>query len=368
MWQTICLILALTTVGLVIIRQLAIKYYHKRNTHSDNIKGKLVVVTGATSGVGLETVIDCFLRGATVVFLGRRAQLVKERIIPNLIARVKLSQPSKYLNAEELTQDVTDLEKGMFDLDGNFSSKRLMYRKCDLADLVQVKAFADYVISLHRPVKLIFNNAGSVYGNYTTTAQGIEMTTGVNILSHYYLVELLMTHLDKEARIVCVSSILCLFVGNKIGKLDIDRVLNPSKEGYFNWAQYSYSKLGVNLLAAGLQKILDKKKINAKSVSLHPGVIMSGFICTMHPIIYYSYLAFLPIPWSFMKTCEEGAQTSLHCALMPFAELEGGAYYSDCSKASHNKSITDENIAEFMKRSETIVNKAIKGKIENLVY
>jgi retinol dehydrogenase-13 len=368
MWLTIFLTLLITAVCLAITRQLAVKYYHKLNAHTSDIKGKLVVVTGATSGVGVETVAECFMRGATVVFNGRRAHLVKQNVIPYLLRRLELATPNEVLSQDEISQDIEDLKKGIYDKDGNFTSKRIIYRKCDLADLDQVKLFADHIISLNRPVQILFNNAGAVFGSYKSTTQNFESTTGVNILSHFYLAELLMENLANEARIICVSSIMSLFVANKIAKLDLDKVLNPSKEGYFNWAQYSYSKLGVVLLAAGIQKQLDKKKISAKAVSLHPGAIMSGFMSTMHPFIYYSYLAFKPIPWSFMKNCIEGAQTSLYCAFMPYKELEGGAYYSDCAKANRNKAVTEENTNEFMRRAGEQIAKATKRPLKNLSW
>ena len=73
-------------VFFLLVRAFCIRVYHKRNSHlSKELKGKLVVVTGGTSGIGRETVVDLFMQGATVVFNGRKSERIASIIVARLL-------------------------------------------------------------------------------------------------------------------------------------------------------------------------------------------------------------------------------------------------------------------------------------------
>ena len=190
----------------------------------------------------------------------------------------------------------------------------------------------------------------------------------MNVLAGFYLIDQLLDKLDDQARIVNVSSVMSKFINNYDGDIDFKEYFKTSNKGYFDWMQYTRSKLGVVLYTAGLQQVLDKKGIKTKAVSLHPGAISSELMSTMHPAIYFCYRAFFPLAWCFMKNCAEGSQTTLFCSYMPYEDLVGCEYYSDCRLAGKSLGATQRNINMFMNKCKATIEPLIQGKqIKHLI-
>merc|ERR1719469_117448 len=100
------------------------------------------------------------------------------------------------------------------------------------------------------------------------------------------------------------------------------------------------------LFAAGLSSYVTTTKTGElKSVSLHPGVILTSFSREFYPLMKFFFTVIRPITWLFFKDVEHGAATSLHCCLCPLEELEDKAYYSDCkvkAKTQQSSSVESE--------------------------
>ncbi|KAF8381053.1 hypothetical protein PRIPAC_70195 [Pristionchus pacificus] len=139
--------------------------------------GKVAVVTGANTGIGLETVRELNKRGAKVYMLCR--------------------------NEQRAVEAIRDLEESGCD------ASRLSFINCDLCSKENVRACAKTIYELSDSIDILINNAGLAVGKYQLTADGHEMTWATNHLGPFLLTELLLPLIEKapEGRIVNVSSI-----------------------------------------------------------------------------------------------------------------------------------------------------------------
>ena len=166
------------------------------------------------------------------------------------------------------------------------------------------------------------------------------MTMYVNHLAPTYLTHLLMPLLSvtPQSRVINVSS--RAHTRNEkmksplvpdFGDYFFDNMKN---EEYSRARVYNTSKLANVLFTKGLDRHIKKNGLDMKTASLHPGVIRSEFWRDMGLFATYGYYLFLPVIFTVLKSENEGAQTTLHCSLMPFKQLESGGYYSDCGLIS----------------------------------
>ena len=364
-------ILLYSVITILLLKLIAILFVHKSNPFHRDLHRKFIIVSGATSGVGRELVIDLFFKGAIVIFLGRRASLVQNEIIPEIKQRlsklIASGSTTAALSLEDLKQDLIDLEKGIFTPKGDFNSKRLVYRRVDLADLTQIKAFADEVRSRGTPVDILINNAGSLFHKFSKTAQDIESNVGLNLVSNYYMVECLLDFMAKEGRIINTASCIHYLLDNKAKKLNLDEYFIEKQDGYFDFFMYARAKLGVVLFTSGLHQLIERRGLNVKAVCLHPGVVMSHFMHNLHPTLTAIYkLTRVPFSWTLMKSPAQGMQTTLYCSSIPYEQLEGGKYYSECGRATPSAAVTAENVNAIMQRCSDVVCKATKEPVKQL--
>ncbi len=196
--------------------------------------GKVVIVTGASSGLGFEIVRAFVSKGAKVVMAVRnpvKGNEAKEKI------------------RKECSQAVIDV------------------MKLDLAELASIRRFADDFRKRYSRLDLLINNAGVMALPYGKTADGFELQFGTNHLGHFALTILLMDMLKKVpgSRVVTVSS-----GAHSFGVLDFDD-LNWEKRRYNKWQAYGDSKLANLYFTRELQRLLDEEGINMLAVAAHPG-------------------------------------------------------------------------------------------------
>ncbi len=196
--------------------------------------GRVAVVTGANTGIGLETAAALVRRGAHVVLACRNQ--AKGRAAATRIAAGGASG----------TLDVMAL---------------------DLADLASVRAFsAAFRDGLDR-LDLLINNAGVMWPPASKTVDGFELQFGTNHLGHFALTARLLDRLrtTSGSRVVTVSS-----VSHRFGTIDFDDLHWESRTYHPNRA-YGQSKLANLLFAYELQRRLDRAGIETMSVAAHPG-------------------------------------------------------------------------------------------------
>ncbi|XP_059046021.1 retinol dehydrogenase 12-like [Achroia grisella] len=270
---------------------------------SKHLVGKVVIITGANSGIGYETAKDLAHRGARVILACRNEQ--------------------RGLTAQN-------------NIIADTGNQDIHYRQLDLASLSSVRNFAEDILKNEKRLDVLINNAGIYATKCTKTVDGHLLDLQSNHLGPFLLTNLLLPLLKKtgSSRIVNVSSI-----AHKYGKLDVND-LNMEKQPYSGGAAYANSKLCNVLMTAELSQQLKGHDVTANS--LHPGVIDTDIIPNREKILM-KLLSLLFKP--YFKTKWEGAQTSIYLAVSPEVQGVSGYYYSDCQQKSTSKLAQDRNLA-----------------------
>ena len=195
--------------------------------------GRVAVVTGANSGLGLVAATELARADATVVLAARSSEKAEA-------ARA------------EISSEVT--------------SARLDARTLDLADLSSVRDFATQVSAAHPRLDLLINNAGVMMAPKQQTADGFELQFGTNHLGHFALTGLLLPSLagGSGSRVVTVSSI-----EHKPGRIDFDDL--QSERDYSRRGAYQQSKLANAVFGLELDRRLRASESGVESLLAHPG-------------------------------------------------------------------------------------------------
>lgn len=195
---------------------------------------RVVLVTGATSGLGEASAIALATRGARVVLATRDATRTGA-----LMDRIRARRPT------------TALE----------------HLPIDLADLASVRTAAARFAETHGHLDVLLANAGVMATPLRRTADGFELQIGVNHLGHHALIGLLLPQLvaAPAGRVVVVSS-----SAHRLARLDVDD-LNWERRRYERWGAYGASKLANLLLVRELQARFTAAGTGAIAVGAHPG-------------------------------------------------------------------------------------------------
>lgn len=272
-----------------------------------DLSGRVALVTGANTGIGLVTARELARYGAHVFIACRSA----ERAAPAL-AQMRAVCPDAKVEALTL----------------------------DLGDFASVRACAQSFLATGLPLHLLVNNAG-LAGARGLTTSGFELAFGVNHMGHFLLTQLLLDRLraSAPARIVTVAS----RAHTRTNGIDWEALRQPtrSRTGIH---EYAVSKLANVWFSAELSRRLAGSGV--QTYALHPGVVASD--------------VWRSVPWPLrpliklrMISTEEGALTSLHCASSPACAAESGLYYDRCRPRPPSKLGQDRALAEELwRRSE----------------
>jgi NAD(P)-dependent dehydrogenase (short-subunit alcohol dehydrogenase family) len=204
--------------------------------------GKVVLITGANSGIGFETARVLADHGAHVVMACR--------------------DPEKARRAADVLEN--DLDQSSIEI-----------LPLDLADPLAVRRAAEQFRSEHARLDLLINNAGVMGTPYRQTADGFELQMATNHLGHFALTGLLLDRLltSGHARVVTVSSHL-----HRYGHIDFDDV--AGRKGGNTWQHYGTSKLANLLFTSELSRRLLANQESAIAVAAHPGWTRSNLFGT----------------------------------------------------------------------------------------
>jgi NAD(P)-dependent dehydrogenase (short-subunit alcohol dehydrogenase family) len=267
------------------------------------MSGQTVLVTGATSGLGLE---------ASVKLAGMGAELV-------LVAR-----------------DRARGEAAVADVRKRSGSPTVSVRYCDFASLAQVRALAAEVKASHSTLGVLVNNAGSCSATRVLTEDGFERTFAVNHLGSFLLTNLLLDVLKRSApaRVVTVAS-----AAHRQGTLPFDD-LQFEHGGYTTMRAYARSKLANVLFTTALARRLAGTGVTANCV--HPGVVATN-IWSYTPWYTQPLIAIGKV---FMTSAEQGAETVVHLAASPEVQGLTGGYYERNRIVLPSGLAQDEELAE----------------------
>lgn len=270
-------------------------------TEALDLTGKTYLVTGANSGLGLETMRVLALRGAHVIGTARSQEK----------AVVACASVSGKTTPEQL----------------------------ELTDFPSVVACAARVRAMDIPIDGLICNAGVVSIQEHTLVHGLEMHFVVNHLGHFILVNQLMDQVlrAEQGRFVFVSS-EAHKSAPEAGILFDD--LSWNNTAYDPGAAYGHSKLANALCSRELARRTSGS--TATSNALHPGVIVTNAIRNMSGIM--QFLA-QTVGRLFTKTVEEGAATQTYLATYPGLAGVRGYYFVDCNPAEGTAHLTDDAMA-----------------------
>ncbi|GAA4297319.1 SDR family oxidoreductase [Nibribacter koreensis] len=253
-------------------------------TQQDN-SGKVMVVTGASSGIGKATAEALAQTGATVVMVCRhegRAQQAMDAItatVPN--ARLKL-------------------------------------HLADLSELEMVRSLAQELKEHYPAIDVLINNAGIIPGLMSTSKEGLELAWVTNHLAPFLLTNLLMDNLlaAPQARIINLTS-----EAHRLGQIDFGQLGNPKH--YSAITAYADSKLANILFTYELAKRTEFTNLSVNCV--HPGVVATNFGKSSSRFVR----AMLWMGRLFMRSSQKGAETPVFLATSPLVEKVSGKYYKD---------------------------------------
>jgi NAD(P)-dependent dehydrogenase (short-subunit alcohol dehydrogenase family) len=277
-----------------------------------DLSGRTALVTGATTGLGLETARALAAAGAHVVISARTAE-----------------RGDGALEAIRALVPEASVEAGVM----------------ELGSLTSVRTFADEVAARHGALHLLVANAGIMMVPFGRTEDGFELQFGTNHLGHFLLVSRLLPLLQAGApsRVVVLSS-----GGHAASGVDLDDP-NYERRAYDKMGAYGQSKSANVLFAQELDRRYGPSGVHAFSV--HPGMVRTdlGRHFTADDFGELKQRA-ARSGGSLPKSVgvEVGASTSVWAATDPELEGHGGAYLADCALARAASHATDPEVASAL--------------------
>ncbi len=247
------------------------------------MKGKTVVATGATSGIGEAAVLALAAMGARIVFVARdegRAKSTMRKLqakAPGLEHRAHLA---------------------------------------DLSSMAEARGVGAAIVASEPRIDALINNAGAMFSERRVTPEGLELTFALNHMAYFVLTEALRERLvaSAPARIVSTAS-----TAHQGASLDFDDL--QSAKGYSGFKAYGRSKLANILFTRELARRLARTGVTA--TCLHPGVVATrfgdssgGWVSRLMPLVRPFFLA-----------PEKGADTIVYLASSPEVEKTSGEYF-----------------------------------------
>lgn len=298
------------------------------------IDGKVVIVTGANSGLGKATTEDLALRGGKIYMACR-----------------SIDKGSKA--AEEILSTHPGIK-----------NSQLVVLKLDLGSSKSIKAFVDEFSKHEKVLNILVNNAGiGLNPAGTKTEDGIETNIGVNCFGPFRLTTLLADRLIAGApsRVVTISADT-EYMAPETFQLDD---LNNEK-GTLSWIQVEYhSRLCAESYTTEFGRRL--KDAGVTTYSLHPGIVFTDG--GTRKLIGNEFITdmLVKITPYFMKSAVEGAQTQICCAVDPALSQESGKFYTNCEKVETHPIIADVDIArklwDAMMRAFSLENSDMHEKL-----
>ena len=274
-----------------------------------NLTDKVIIVTGANTGIGKEIARDLAKREAKVIMACR---------------------------------DMEKCENTRRDIVIESRNKYVYCRPCDLASQKSIRDFVEQFKKEQKKLHILINNAGVMRCPKMYTQEGIELQFGVNHIGHFLLTNLLLDTLKDSApsRIVNVSS-----SAHKRGKIKFDDLNNDKT--YEPGEAYAQSKLANILFTKELANKLKGTGVTVNAV--HPGIVRTEIM--RHMGIYQNFLGRLTVDtltWLFIKTPIKGAQSVLFAALDPSLDNVTGEYFINNKVAEVSNEAKNDKVIKWL--------------------
>ena len=264
---------------------------------------KIILITGATAGIGQAAALTLAAQGHEIVVVGRNA--------------AKTESVAQQLRAQT----------------GNPAIHFLL---ADFSDLEQVRELAHQVKNQFPPLDVLINNAGAYFNTRRKTIYGVEKTFLVNHLAPFLLTNLLLDHLQNHARIINVASRRHFKSQLDLNDLNLERF-------YFGLDAYGRSKLANILFTYELARKLNNQPITVNA--LHPGLVETD-------IFKSDFWIFgPPLKWMISRislTPEQGADTTIFLATSADVQGVTGKYFVKREAVPSSPLSYDEDLAKHL--------------------
>ena len=265
------------------------------------MKDKIVLITGASSGIGKATAIALAKLGATILFVSRNEQRGKEAL-----------------------QEIKNESQ----------NQNIHFYNYDVSLMANVRQLVEAIKKEYPRIDVLINNAGILPGKHTLTAEGLELCWATNHLAGFLLTLLLSDLLLKAdtARIINVSS-----EAHRMGQLNFDQPVSQNQ--YASFTAYCDSKLANILFTYELSRRLELTSITVNC--LHPGVIASNFGNTGYGVLKWVFKLARP----FMKNTEQGAATVVYLATSSEVSSVSCKYFKNLKPVNSSKQSYNTHVA-----------------------
>lgn len=268
---------------------------------SNEMRGRQVVITGASRGIGRETALALGRLGADL----------------SLVVRDEA-------RGQAVADEIRALESG----------GAVLVFVADLSSLADIRRVSAELLAKHDRIDVLVNNAGALLMDRTVTKDGYEATFATNHLAYFLLTKLLLDAVKRApaGRIVNVAS-----EAHHRGTIDWGDLM--AEKGYAGWRAYSASKLANILFTSELARRLEGTTVTANS--LHPGVIASGFALNNKGFVGTLWKLASP----FLMSSESGAKTTIFLATDPSVANVSGKYFSKSKVKTPSREARDAAVA-----------------------
>jgi NAD(P)-dependent dehydrogenase (short-subunit alcohol dehydrogenase family) len=241
-----------------------------------DLSNKIVVVTGANSGIGFE---------ATRLFAKKNAEVIMA------------------------CRSVERANDALLKIKGEYPQAKISILDLDLSCFSSIHHFSKEMHKKYHKIDILLNNAGVMMTSYQTTQDGLELQQGINYFGHFLLTKLLFDLLDHEdqSRIVNISSI-----AHRLFKLRFNNLLFENGKGYRKLKAYSRSKLEMLMFTYKLARLVEESNKNILVLAAHPGVSKTNLGHYIHKTPFYKF-------WNIMmrrfaQSAYQGAMPGIRAA------------------------------------------------------
>jgi NAD(P)-dependent dehydrogenase (short-subunit alcohol dehydrogenase family) len=276
------------------------------------LQNKIILITGATSGIGFQTALALAKMGAQIIVTGR----------------------SK-----------TSAEEAVTKLKAESGNPRVDFLLADLSAQKNVRALAEQFKARHERLDVLINNAGLAASQKELTEDGIESDFAMNVVTPFLLTHLLMGSLKKSSS----PRVVTLMGGDVPAKLDMDNL--QSEKSFDGLNTYSQTKLAMMVL---MYEFAQREKDVTINVC-YPGQASTNMTRSVTPEMLPRAMRWMFPIFKFMtrndggKSAAKAARSSIYLASSKDVEGVSGKYFdTNCKEAAWSPAVMDKNIREFL--------------------